>query len=159
MLPFRRTFGEESGETLVRVTGFQEMVEVKPFDLVDAPLHLGDKSAAGGFDGAGERGGALVRKVGVEVGEGRGLGVIGDRVKQAERLRFRGVDRTARKEQVFGGALPDARRQEAGSRRSEYAELDLGLTELRQPAPVPVLRPGTDRGRRPGWAAASRASA
>src|SRR5512134_3949891 len=108
VLPLRLAIFDERLEALVRIARRHQLLEVERLHVLEPRAGEVGEVLARRAHGERERRGALARKMGVEVGERSGRGVVRHLVREAPGQRGGGIDRAPGVEQVFGARLADA---------------------------------------------------
>ena len=85
MLPIGWAFGKKCGESLIRVVGPHQTLEVDLLEQGEPSAHVRDVVAARRRKRTRECGGTLGREMLLEVGQGSGFRIGGDRLYQSDR--------------------------------------------------------------------------
>ena len=111
--------------------GGHQLLEVQPFDFGELPADPVNEVVPGGAHGEPEGAGASRCQVLLEIREGGLRRVVGQRVHEADPVRFLRPDAAPREEEIRRAGRTDPLREQAGGRGSEHRQLDLGLSEHR----------------------------
>src|SRR5512141_3162156 len=129
VFPHRWTLLDEGRQPFHGVVGGHQLLEVQPFDFGELPAEPLDEVEPGGVHGEPEGTGASRREVLLEIGEGGMRWVVGQRVHEADPVRFLRSDAAPGEEEIRRAGRTDPLREQAGGRGSEYRQLDLRLSE------------------------------
>src|ERR1017187_649311 len=130
ILPTRRAFFDECGKAFGGVLRRHQFGQINRLNRSKFRGDPFDRAMPGGARGEAQRVGAFRRQIAIEVAERGAFGIVGNFRHEADPGSLLGADRAPGKQKILRRRQCDTFGQQTGSRRSEYADLNLRLAEF-----------------------------